>query len=193
MSVQDLAPLAGENYGPFAPERKSWADKIGEDFERELRQRTPLQEILAKASEDAPLRDAPRQPLRMALSAIRDDLERRTREWRGSAQVVEQTLRQLVAAEQDRAAALEELSKAEARVVRTGDALTEALATFDETGESKNLDPRFLDSEGALQDLDRAASDLAVTQHCCRAAWKAYEEALAAEQDLRIRIKTAAV
>ena len=192
MIVQDLAPLAGENYGPATPERKAWTDTIGEDLERELRQRTPLREILAKASDEPSQAEPGDQPAHAALSAIREDFDSRTQEWRGSARLVEQTLRQLVAAEQDRANALEELARAEAHVGRTGGALTEALASFGETGDSRHLDPCFLDSEAALQNLDRATRDLAVTQHCCRAAWRAYEDALATEQDLRARIKAAA-
>lgn len=43
-----------------------------------------------------------RQPLRTALSAIRANLDQRMREWRGSAKIVEQSLRQLTAAEQSR-------------------------------------------------------------------------------------------
>src|ERR1700742_369991 len=73
-----------------------------------------------------------RQPLRTALSAIRSNLDQRMREWRGSAKVVEQSLRQLVLAEQARTEALADLEHAEAEVAQSAGVVTQSLAAFDE-------------------------------------------------------------
>ena len=143
---------------PLASNSRDWADTIEADLERELTRRTPLQNVLQAASEQAPVN----KPLRMALSAIRNNLDRRTREWRGSAKVVEQSLRQLVAAEQARTMALQELADIEAEVAHTGRRLTEALASFDETDETKDIDPLFAQSELALEELDRITGDLSI-------------------------------
>ena len=190
--IQDNRPYEDEAYSaPLTSEAEGtdWVDTIEADLERELARRTPLQGVLTSAAEQDPV--AAPKPLRMALSAIRDNLDRRTREWRGSAKIVEQCLRALVAAEQSRAAALTELAEIEADVARTGQALTKALASFDETDENKNIDPLFAQSEAALDDLDRVTNELSVAQHWCRAAWKAYAEALAKEQSLRLNIQSA--
>lgn len=190
--VQDNRPYENEVHNrpsTSEAEEMDWADTIEADLERELARRTPLQSVLAAASAPEPV--PAQKPLRMALSAIRDNLDRRTREWRGSAKVVEQCLRALVAAEQARAAALSELAEIEADVARTGQALTNALASFDEMDENKNIDPLFSQSEAALDDLDRVTTELSIAQHWCRAAWKAYAEALAKEQSLRLNIQSA--
>jgi hypothetical protein len=180
-----------ETYGPPSTADHTdadWASTIEADLERELARRTPLQAVLQQPIHD----DRPvSKPLRMALSAIRDNLDRRTREWRGSAKVVEQSLRQLVAAEEARASALQELADVEADVARTGRRLTEALASFDETDETKDIDPLFAQSQAALDDLDRVANDLSIAQHWCRSAWKYYAEALEHEQQMRLQIQSA--
>lgn len=190
-SVKDNRPFQDDEYSQgltSEAETADWVDTIEADLERELGRRTPLAEKHASS----PVADAAGQkPIRVALSAIRDNLDRRTREWRGSAMVVEQCLRALVAAEQARAAALTELAEVEADVARTGQALTSALASFDESDENKNIDPLFAQSEAALDDLNRIANELSVAQHWCRAAWKAYAEALAREQNLRLNIQSA--
>jgi hypothetical protein len=134
--------------------------------------------------------EAPRKPLRMALSAIRENLDRRTREWRGSAKVVEQSLRQLVAAESSRAQALDELRQVEVLVERTGQLVTEALASFDESDQGKDIDPLFEHSQRALDDLDRVTNDLSIAQHWCRTAWRQYAQALEQEQLLRYHIQS---
>lgn len=189
--VKDNHSYEEEAYSPpltSETEGSDWVDTIEADLERELARRTPMQSVLTASAQDA----VPAQkPLRMALSAIRDNLDRRTREWRGSAKIVEQCLRALVAAEQARAAALSELAEIEADVARTGQALTKALASFDETDENKNIDPLFAQSEASLDDLDRVTNELSIAQHWCRAAWKAYAEALAREQSLRLNIQSA--
>jgi hypothetical protein len=190
--VKDNRPYEEEAYNPpltSETEGADWVDTIEADLERELARRTPLQGVLTASN----VQDAVpvQKPLRMALSAIRDNLDRRTREWRGSAKVVEQCLRALVAAEQARAAALTELAEIEADVARTGQALTKALASFDEMDENKNIDPLFAQSEASLDDLDRVTNELSIAQHWCRAAWKAYAEALAREQSLRLNIQSA--
>jgi len=187
--VYDNIPFGEENYvPPLANNSRDWADTIEADLERELARRSPLQSVLQHAVNDEA---SSNKPLRMALSAIRDNLDRRTREWRGSAKVVEQSLRQLVAAEQARSTALQQLADIEAEVAHTGHRLTEALASFDETDEAKDIDPLFVQSEAALDDLDRVASDLSIAQHWCRSAWKHYAEALSKEQEMRLQIQSA--
>lgn len=160
------------------------------DAHSDIGRAVPLYEILNRASEEA----AKTKPsLRMALSEIRDDLDRRTRQWRSSAKVVEQTLQQLAIAETRRSEALEALVRIENEVSRTGHALTMALSSFDESGETKNIDPRFAQSEDALLDLDKVTSDLLVAQSVCRAAWLAYSDALASEENLRRDVQIASL
>ena len=191
VGVYDNTSYGEETYSPPATgqtAQRDWADTIEADLERELARRTPLQSVL----QDTPQQElkAANKPLRMALSAIRDNLDRRTREWRGSAKVVEQSLRQLVAAEQARAAALTELADIQSEVARTAEALSQALASFDETDETKNIDPLFAQSQAALDDLDRVATELSISQHWCRSAWKYYSESLENEQAMRLHIQS---
>jgi hypothetical protein len=187
--VYDNIPFDEESYAPpLAGNSSDWADTIEADLERELARRTPLQSVLQHAANEEVSNN---KPLRMALSAIRSNLDRRTREWRGSAKVVEQSLRQLVAAEQARSMALQELADVEAEVAHTGRRLTEALASFDESDEAKDIDPLFAQSESALEELDRVTNDLSISQHWCRSAWRHYAEALAKEQEMRLHIQSA--
>jgi hypothetical protein len=131
-----------------------------------------------------------RQPLRTALSAIRANLDQRMREWRGSAKIVEQSLRQLVAAEHSRADALADLQRIEEEVAQSGGVVTQALAGFDENEDIRDIDPLFERSQRALDDLDHAAGELSIAQEWCRSAWKQYAEALRREQVLRLYIQT---
>jgi hypothetical protein len=185
--MHDTSHLAGESYGPPAsPEHRGWKDLIEVDLEREMSTRTPLQKVVGNTSGSM----APQKPLRMALSAVREDLDRRAREWRGSAQVVEQTLRQLAAAEQARATALKALAQIEVEVTVTGEALTAALASFDEADEGGDVDQLFVQSDESLDARDRAASEVAIAQRWCRSAWNAYAEALENERVLRLQIQS---
>lgn len=131
-----------------------------------------------------------RQPLRTALSAIRANLDQRMREWRGSAKVVEQSLRQLTAAEQSRSEALADLERIENEVAQSGSIVSEALAGFDENDDISDIDPLFERSQRALDDLDRAAGELSIAQEWCRSAWRQYAEALRREQVLRLYLQT---
>ncbi|BCJ91497.1 hypothetical protein IZ6_22320 [Terrihabitans soli] len=160
-------------------------------YDAQTETQVPLYEILHRASAEAAI--AAKPSLRMALSEIRDDLERRTREWRTSAKVVEQTLQQLAIAEGKRSEAFDALLRIEADVAQSGQQLTMALSSFDETGESKNIAPRFAQSEQALLDLDKVTSNLLAAQNCCRFAWNAYADALAAEERLRQDVQIASL
>ncbi|BCJ91644.1 hypothetical protein IZ6_23790 [Terrihabitans soli] len=131
-----------------------------------------------------------RQPLRTALSAIRINLDQRMREWRGSAKVVEQSLRQLVAAEQARSEALSDLQRIEAEVAHSGGVVTQALAAFDEDEDIRDIDPLFERSQQALDELESAAGELSIAQEWCRSAAKQYAEALRREQVLRLYIQS---
>src|SRR4051812_2001864 len=108
-----------------------WADDM-DNFVR----RTNLQQAMDRA-EIVP--DAPARPLRMALSAVRETLDERTRDWRASARAVEQTMRQLLSAEHTRGDALRDLDRAQGVVARTSADLTSALAGFDERDGGKDI------------------------------------------------------
>jgi len=181
--MHDTSHPADESYGPpTSPEHRGWKDLIEVDPEREISTRTPLQKVVGDMSSQ--------KPLRKALSAVRDDLDRRTREWRGSAQVVEQTLQQLAAAEQARSTALKALTQIEAEVAITGEALTVALASFDEVDGGRDIDPLFIQSDASLDARDRAASEVAIAQRWCRSTWNIYAEALENERVLRLQIQS---
>ncbi len=185
--MHDTSHLADESYGPPAFLRhRGWKDLIEVDLEREISTQTPLQKVVGGASGGT----SSQKPLRKALSAVREDLDRRTREWRGSAQVVEQTLRQLAAAEQARSIALKALTQIEAEVAITGEALTVALASFDEVDGGRDIDPLFIQSDASLDARDRAASEVAIAQRWCRSAWNIYAEALENERVLRLQIQS---
>lgn len=155
-------------------------DTLADDLGRELGRQTLEQ------SDD----NVARQPLRSALTAIRTNLDQRMREWRGSAKVVEQSLRQMASAEQARAEAIADLEHAQAEVALTGQAVTQALAGFDEASEVPNLDPLFARSQEALDELDRVASELSIAEVWCRAAWKQYADAVEREHVLRFHIQS---
>jgi hypothetical protein len=181
--MHDTSHLADESYGPPAsPEHRGWKDLIEVDLEREMSARTPLQKVVGSTSSQ--------KPLRKALSAVREDLDRRTREWRDSAQIVEQTLRQLAAAEQARATALKALEQIDAEVAVAGEALTVALASFDEADGGRDIEPLFVQSDVSMAARDRAASEVAIAQRWCRSAWNTYAEALEDERVLRVQIQS---
>jgi hypothetical protein len=138
----------------------------------------------------AQLSQKDRQPLRTALSAIRANLDQRMREWRGSAKVVEQGLRQLVLAEQSRAEALADLERVEAEAAQSAGVVTEALTGFDEDEDIRDIDPLFERSQQALDELERVTGELSIAQEWCRSAAKQYAEALRREQVLRLYIQT---
>jgi hypothetical protein len=165
---------------PRAP-APDWAEEV-EGFVR----RTNLQNVLEKAEND---RTAEAMPLRPALSAARENLDTRTREWRASAKAVETAMRQLMTAEHARGDALKALSRAESEVERTAHELTSGLASFDERDESKNIDPLFKLSDDALEELERTTTELSLAQMWCRSTWDAYVAALAREQQLRFEIQ----
>ncbi len=158
-----------------------WAEEV-EGFVR----RTNLQHVLAKAENDQSIHA---MPLRPALSAARETLDARTREWRASAKVVETAMRQLMTAEHTRGEALKALSRAQSEIERTADELTSALASFDERDESKNIDPLFRLSDDALEELERTTTELSLAQMWCRSTWDAYVIALGREQQLRFEIQ----
>jgi hypothetical protein len=172
----------------LSAEQTDWANTIESDLEREMGRSTPLQKVLHEAgrgqAESSP------KPLRQALSQVRENLDRRAREWRGSARIVEQTLRQLVAAEQQRNEALRGLADVQSEVERAGRHLSAVLASFDENDASKEIDSYFAQSELAIEALDRAATELSITEHWCRSAWKSYADALDREQALRAQIQS---
>jgi hypothetical protein len=170
----------GVHEAPFGYDAAVRTDTLEEDLGRELgRQQVAL-------NEDG----LSRQPLRTALTAIRTNLDQRMREWRGSAKVVEQSLRQMASAEQARSEAIADLDRAEGDVARAGLAVTQALAGFDEASEIPNLDPLFARSQDALDELDRVASELSIAEVWCRAAWKQYADAVEREHVLRFHIQT---
>lgn len=194
VGVQDNVPYSDDAFAPSLhsqPDDKDWTEAVEADLAGGTggASAMPLQQVFEQATAQ-PTPDA-HKPLRMALSAIRNDLDRRTREWRGSAKVVEQSLRQLVAAEQARSLALQELAAVEDDVTLTARTLTDALAAFDETGERKNIEPLFSRGAAALEDLERIANELAIAQHWCRSAWAAYAEALEQEQLRRRHLQSA--
>ena len=167
----------GENEAPLP----DWAEEV-EGFVR----RTNLQHVLERAEND---QGADAMPLRPALSAVRETLDARTREWRASAKAVETAMRQLMSAEHTRGDALKALSRAQSEIERTASELTAALASFDERDESKNIDPLFKLSDDALEELERTTTELSLAQMWCRSTWDAYVVALVREQQLRLGIQ----
>jgi len=152
--------------------------------EEETTRRSDLQQILERAVVDT-LEAEPR----VALSAGREKLGARTGDWKRAARAVEQALRQLLAAEQARREALKVLETAYVNVEQTSQALTTPLTSFDQKGESKNIDPLFRQSEEALDEIERAADELAIAQLFCRSAWDAYARALEQEQQCRSQLQ----
>lgn len=161
---------------PQAPS-PDWAEEV-EGFVR----RTNLQHVLENAEND---QSSEAMPLRPVLSAVRQSLDARTREWRASAKAVEQAMRQLLTAEYARGDALKALSRAQSDIERTNSDLTQALASFDERNESKNIEPLFKLSNDAIEELERTTTDLSLAQMWCRSAWDAYVAALEREQQYR--------
>jgi len=153
--------------------------------QEDLARRTNLQQVLEQAVAGTPEAG----PLRMALSKVREKLSTHTGEWKRSARAVEQALRQLLSAEQARREALKALESAHSAVERTSQALAIPLNSFDQKDESKNIDPLFRESEEALDELERAANELAVAQLYCRSAWEAYARALEHEQQCRSQLQ----
>ncbi len=151
----------------------------------ETTRRTDLQQILERAVVDT-LEAEPR----VALSAGREKLGARTGDWKRAARAVEQALRQLLSAEQARREALKVLETAYLNVEQTSQALTFPLTSFDQKGgETRNIDPLFRQSEEALDEIERAADELAIAQLFCRSAWDAYARALEQEQQCRSQLQ----
>jgi hypothetical protein len=177
------------NLAEADPAFSHYAAQASYDTQFDPNREVPLYEILNRASEEGPRKPS----LRMALSEIRDDLERRTRQWRSSAKIVEQTLQHLAIAEAKRSEAFTAFLHVEQDVAQTGQQLSLAMSKFDETGETKNLTSRFAQSEAALLELDKLTSNLLAAQNCCRAAWTAYADALATEESLRHDVQIASM
>lgn len=167
---------------------------VPSDYSAEARTDTleaDLGRELGRETFEVPVQPVRHQPLRTALSVIRGNLDQRLREWRGSAKVVEQSLRQLGAAEQARAETMAEFERAQAEVRHTTGVLTEVLVGFDESDDVQNIDPLFERSQQALDELDRITGELSIVQEWCRSAWRQYAEALRREQALRFHIQSA--
>jgi hypothetical protein len=152
--------------------------------EREDRTRhIDLQQVVERAV----VGETDEEPL-TALSAGREKLGARTGDWKRAARAVEQTLRQLLAAENARREALKVLETAHLNVERTSQALATPLTSFDHKDEMNNIEPLFNRSEEALDELERATEELAIAQMFCRSAWHAYAGALEQEQQCRSQL-----
>jgi hypothetical protein len=123
-----------------------------------------------------------------ALSAGREKMVARTGDWKRAARAVEQTLRQLLSAEQSRREALKALEAAQFNVAQTSQALASPLTSFDRKEETKNIEPLFRQSEEALDELERAAEELAIAQLFVRSAWDGYARALEQEEQCRSQL-----
>lgn len=124
----------------------------------------------------------------VTLSDRRTTLERRTRDWKLSAGYAEQSLRQLMAAQDARVTAIVQLQATANEVERRNRSLTDAITTFDEPDADKDLGPLFGASDAALEALELAIQDLRAAQSWCSVVWNTYREALEAEQLHRMYI-----
>ncbi len=177
--------VSSYNKGARANTFANDASERSDALERELSAELGLEDY-APPQDTAP----PPQPSRTALSAFRGSLDQRMREWRGSARILEQCLRQLMAAEQARAAALAEFERVHAAVAQTSGVVTQALAALEQSEDIPDIDPLFERSKQELDELDRITGELSITQEWCRSAWKQYAEALRREQVMRLYIQT---
>jgi chromosome segregation ATPase len=171
------AHLHGSADEPSACSPDVHTDTLEDDIGRELG-RHPFRSGQAFAS-----------PPGAVLGADHTSLDRRMREWRGLAKVVEQSHQQLVAAEQERSEVLSDLHRIEGDVARAAQAVTKALAGLDAADEMLDIDPLFARSQEALDELDRAINELSAAEVWCRTAWKHYAEAAASERVLRFNIQ----
>ena len=131
--------------------------------------------------------DAPRPatPLKTALMAIRDDLERRSREWMTVARLVEQSRQHLAAAESDRDATYKQLVEIVPLVEETARDLKAATDSYQEGETPRDLKALFERNGQALDQLEKLAGALRTQLVWSRSAWEQYFQNMENEQRLR--------
>lgn len=125
------------------------------------------------------------KPLKAAFLAIREDLERRSREWVTVAHLVEQNRLHLAAAEIERDAAYKLLAEIVPTVEETSRALKSAMEINKDSDVPSDLKSLFDNSDRALERLERVASDLSAQLAWCRSTWEQYSTTVEREKDLR--------
>lgn len=125
------------------------------------------------------------KPLKAAFLAIREDLERRSREWVTMAHLVEQNRLHLAAAEIERDAAYKLLAEIVPTVEETARALKGAMESNKDSDNPTDLKALFDNSDRALERLERVASDLSAQLAWCRSTWEQYSSTVEREKELR--------
>lgn len=125
-----------------------------------------------------------RQP-QSAFLAIREDVERRSREWIATAHLVEQSRNYLATAEAERDFGYKTLAEVLPLVEESGRDLKEAMNRAKDGEDVGNIESLFEASDRALECLERVASDLSAQLVWCRTAWEQFEKAHQKEKKLR--------
>jgi len=120
-----------------------------------------------------------------AFASLRDDLERRSRQWVTTVRVLELQHQHLTAAELERDAAYAQLSQVIPVVEEMAGALKAAMDAYKAGKPTRDLDVLFERNEEAINDLEKAA--LAVSTHflACRSAWDQYLQSVESAKRLR--------
>jgi len=145
----------------------------------------PSTEMPAKKAAE-PTGDAMRSPtLAGGFAAVRDDLERRTRESAHMVRLLEQHRQHLEATERERDAAYDELARI---IPMVQDSARELKTAMDQckAGElGADLASLWLRNGKALEELENVAATLASRFLWCRSAWEQYAKSIVVAQRLR--------
>jgi hypothetical protein len=133
-----------------------------------------------------PMSEAMRSPtLAGGFAAVRDDLERRTRESAHMVRLLEQHRQHLEATERERDAVYEQLARI---VPMVQDSARELKTAMDQckAGElGADLASLWLRNGKALEELENVAATLASRFLWCRSAWEQYAKSIVVAQRLR--------
>ncbi len=119
------------------------------------------------------------------FAAVRDDLERRTRESAHMVRLLEQHRQHLEATEKERDAAYEELARIIPRVEDSARELKTAMGQCKAGELGADLASLWLRNGKALEELENVAANLASRFLWCRSAWEQYAKSIVVAQRLR--------
>jgi len=112
------------------------------------------------------------------FAAVRDDLDRRSRQWIAASRLLELQQQQLAAVESERDRALAALTEITPLLQQHSEAVGGAMAAYKQGRGDGKLDSLFEGNEEVLERLERIAISLNMHFLSCRSAWTQYVQAV---------------
>ena len=128
-------------------------------------------------------------PIEGGFTAVREDLERRSREWTNMVRLLDQHRQQLEAAEKERDAAYLELARLMPTVQDTARDFKTAMERCKAGERGIDLAGLCARNGAALQDLEKVVGALNSQFLSCRSAWEQYARTVVNAQRLRSEMR----